>query len=94
MASNPQEFPQAELIELGAGHLNAAAETIKQKLPKLRVSPIVADHTKYWLLPACSKETKPRVAFFPGSTIGNFSPREVQDWFGLLRFNIPGKTLN
>jgi uncharacterized SAM-dependent methyltransferase len=48
----------------------------------------------YWLLPACSKETKRRVAFFPGSTIGNFSPREVQDWFGLLRFNIPGKTLN
>jgi len=120
MASNPQEFPQAELIELGAGslkkvryilreldaptaflsmdisgnHLNAAAETIKEEFPLLRISPIVADHTKYWLLPACSKETKRRVAFFPGSTIGNFSPREVQDWFGLLWFNIPGKTLN
>jgi uncharacterized SAM-dependent methyltransferase len=61
---------------------------------RIRVSPIVADHTKYWLLPACSKETKRRVAFFPGSTIGNFSPREVQYWFGLLWFNIPGKTLN
>jgi uncharacterized SAM-dependent methyltransferase len=37
---------------------------------------------------------KRRVVFFPGSTIGNFSPSEVQDWFGLLWFNIPGKTLN
>jgi hypothetical protein len=33
MASNQQEFPQAELIELGAGHLNAAAETIKEEFP-------------------------------------------------------------
>jgi hypothetical protein len=45
MTSNPQEFPQAELIELGAGHLNAAAETIKQEFPKLRESPIFADYT-------------------------------------------------
>jgi dimethylhistidine N-methyltransferase len=55
-----------------------AAETVRlqQEMPNLRVLPVEADFTKPFVLPA-ALGARPRVGFFPGSTIGNFEPHEA-----------------
>jgi len=55
-----------------------AAETVRlqQDMPDLRVLPVEADFTRPFLLPA-ELGNRPRVGFFPGSTIGNFEPHEA-----------------
>lgn len=80
-------------MDISGDHLNAAVANIKQEFPQLKVNPIVADYTKDWLLPEPSKETKRRIAFFPGSTIGNFSPTEVQKFFANCVDHLPSGAL-
>ncbi|CAH0391503.1 unnamed protein product [Bemisia tabaci] len=60
-------------IEISPTALEEAAQEIRTKYSHLRVVPLVADFTTALQLPhsACSGA---RVGFFPGSTIGNFSP--------------------
>ena len=62
-------------IDISASALDAAAAAISQDYPTLKVAPLVEDFTKALDLPAAA--THPRVGYFPGSTIGNFTPDEV-----------------
>ena len=63
-------------IDISEEHLNNSAEKIKKKFPTLKVFPICHDFTKGLNLFHILKD-EPRVIFFPGSTIGNFSEDEV-----------------
>lgn len=60
-------------IDISTDHLAAAAAQIAEDYPQLLVQPISADYTQGCDVPDVGQPER-RVAFFPGSTIGNFSP--------------------
>jgi dimethylhistidine N-methyltransferase len=80
-------------IDISGEHLHAAAEELRADHPGLDVRPIAADFTRPIELPAVPLDSKgrpaPRVGFFPGSSIGNFTPAEALGFLrqsaGLLR---------
>src|SRR5207248_11216542 len=49
---------------------------LRREFPELTVLPVAADFTKPFELPAQILD-RPRMGFFPGSTIGNFEPHEA-----------------
>ncbi len=69
----PQRFRP---IDISAGHLAQAAAALRRDYPGLDVQPLAADYTRRLLLPAPEAGVR-RVGFFPGSTLGNFSPAEA-----------------
>lgn len=67
-------------IEISGEFLQYSCEVIETKFPQLMVYPVEADFTKP--LPHVAQTIKQQVGdncclFFPGSTIGNFSPSEA-----------------
>lgn len=64
-------------IDISGEHLAAAAAELRRDYPGLDVQPVVADYTQRLLLPARLPGAGQRVGFFPGSTIGNFTPAEA-----------------
>ncbi|MBO9513402.1 MAG: L-histidine N(alpha)-methyltransferase [Variovorax sp.] len=64
-------------IDISGEHLAAAAERLRADYPRLSVQPMVADYTMPLVLPSREKGGGQRVGFFPGSTLGNFTPEEA-----------------
>ncbi len=68
-------------VDIAAEWLDGAAARVAAEQPGLKVLPVVADFTQHFPLPA-ELPDGPRLGFFPGSTIGNFTPDEA---VGFLR---------
>ena len=64
-------------IDISGEHLARSAAQLQRDYPGLDVLPVVADYTQRLLLPAALPGAGRRVGFFPGSTIGNFTPAEA-----------------
>jgi dimethylhistidine N-methyltransferase len=64
-------------IDISGEHLARSAVALQRDYPGLDVQPVVADYTRRLLLPAALPGAGRRVGFFPGSTIGNFTPAEA-----------------
>jgi dimethylhistidine N-methyltransferase len=60
-------------MDISRDHLRAAAEQVAAEFPWLEVHAACTDFTRDMTLPETAPEG-PRVAFFPGSSIGNFDP--------------------
>jgi dimethylhistidine N-methyltransferase len=58
-------------IDISAAALYEASRRLARDYPHLRVAPVVADFTVPFRLPTAA-DGRPRIGFFPGSTIGNF----------------------
>ncbi len=65
-------------IDISGEHLEDSVAALRQEYPALKVHPICADYTSHIELPA-DAEGAPLV-FFPGSTIGNFTPEQAVDF--------------
>jgi L-histidine N-alpha-methyltransferase len=63
-------------VDISGDFLQQDAAQLRRDLPRLAIHPIVADFTKDFDVPP-AVAMLPRVGFFPGSTIGNFEPREA-----------------
>lgn len=63
-------------VDISGDFLNAQADALRQDFPGLAVYPVAADFTAPFALPEAVAEM-PKVGFFPGSTLGNFEPREA-----------------
>jgi len=63
-------------IDISGEFLEASAASLAAAHPGLRVIPVVGDFTQPLTLPALDG---PLTGFFPGSTLGNFNPRESVD---------------
>lgn len=61
-------------VEISREHLLDGARTLNDEFPALEVLPVCADFTQPFELPEPRHAVKRRTVFFPGSTIGNFSP--------------------
>jgi L-histidine N-alpha-methyltransferase len=64
-------------VDLAREALLYAAETLGARFPRLPIRPVVADFTATVALPVGDVQCARRVAFFPGSTIGNFDPPDA-----------------
>ena len=73
-------------IDISYDQLVASAEEIAIENPDLNVSAICADFSAGFTLPPelCHGDGR-RLAFFPGSTIGNQTPEEAEDFLQLVR---------
>ena len=68
-------------IDISGEHLARCAAELQRDYAGLDVQPVVADYTQRLLLPAPPPNAGLRVGFFPGSTIGNFTPEEALHFF-------------
>ena len=63
-------------IDVSVSALDEAAARLRERFPTLRVIPVEGDFLSPLVLPH-HLDTRPRLGFFPGSTIGNFPPHEA-----------------
>ena len=64
-------------VDVSKDYLVAAAEDLAADVPQVEILPVAADFTKPFDLPSPRIMPKRNVVFFPGSTIGNFSPQDA-----------------
>ncbi len=63
-------------VDISVDFMNGQATRLMRDFPRLDVLPVAADFTGPFELPAPARG-RPLIGFFPGSTIGNFEPREA-----------------
>ena len=80
-------------IDISGEHLHSAVQGLQADFPGLQVAPVVADYTQAWDLPQPLPGSAKRVAFFPGSTIGNFDRAEAEAFLRNCAANLPGGAL-
>jgi dimethylhistidine N-methyltransferase len=68
-------------IDISGDHLRDAAAILRAEFTGLDVHPLVADYTQPLQLPGHRARGR-RIGFFPGSTIGNFTPDEALGFLG------------
>ncbi len=65
-------------VDISCDHLVRTAAALAADLPHLAVHAVCADYTKPFRVPAVEGVANPkRVVFFPGSTLGNFTPDQA-----------------
>ena len=74
-------------VDISMEQLAAVAAERARQYPNLRVAPVNADYTTRFTLPALPDEAR-RVAFFPGSTIGNLHPAEATAFLHRIRMAV------
>lgn len=67
-------------IDISEEHLLSSAKTLANDYPGLRIMPVYADYTKSFTLPPFNFPYSNKVVYYPGSTIGNFSPDEAYEF--------------
>jgi dimethylhistidine N-methyltransferase len=65
-------------VDISRDHLVAAAEALALEFPHIEVLPVAADFTQPFDLPHPRVMPLRNIVYFPGSTIGNFSPAAAQ----------------
>jgi len=72
-------------IDISGEFLQASAAALSADFPNLTIEPLVRDFTTDWQMPANMRDDA-MLFFYPGSSLGNFSPPEaVQFLIGLQR---------
>jgi dimethylhistidine N-methyltransferase len=77
--------PQAYVpVDISRDHLVDAAQQIDDDYGWLAVYPTCADYTRAFELPEQANGQR-RLAFFPGSSVGNFEPADAVEFLGEVR---------
>jgi uncharacterized SAM-dependent methyltransferase len=74
-------------LDISRGHLEETASRLRRDYPRLQVLPVAADYTRSFRLPQVL-EARRTVAYFPGSTLGNFEPTEALQFLKQLRATV------
>ena len=78
-------------VDIAPEWLETAASRIETAFPVLRVHPVVADFTRPFELAGRAEGSNLHLGFFPGSTIGNFEPRDAVSFLQRARTTLrPG----
>ena len=73
----PVDISRSQLVEF--------AMRVNEVFPALNVTPVCADYTGSFRLPPPEKEADRSVAFFPGSTLGNFERDDARQFLRRVR---------
>ena len=80
-------------VDISGEFLVQEAAAVRRDVPWIAVLPVVADFTRDFDLPQQIR-SRPRVGFFPGSTIGNFEPEDATEFLRqAARILGPGATM-
>lgn len=71
-------------MDISAAHLKASAARLAHDYPNIPIHAVCVDHTGEYELPD-EIPTKERIFFYPGSSLGNFSPAEALHFLSDLR---------
>jgi dimethylhistidine N-methyltransferase len=71
-------------VEISRAHLIASAGRLAADYPEVEVLPVCADYSLPLRTPEPTRRPRRRVAYFPGSTIGNFRPDDARDFLHRL----------
>src|SRR4051812_499579 len=66
-------------VDISAEFLGTQAAALRRDVSNLAILPVAADFTRDFDLPPQIR-ARPRVGFFPGSTIGNFEPEDAAEF--------------
>jgi dimethylhistidine N-methyltransferase len=66
-------------VDISREHLHRSADALSQAFPHIEVLPVCADFTKEFRLPESTREPTHNAVYFPGSTIGNFTPTAARE---------------
>lgn len=72
-------------IDISRTHLMQSARTLAAGYPGLEIKAVCADYTRPFHLPAFADRPASVVAYFPGSTIGNFEPDDAVAFLNAVR---------
>jgi dimethylhistidine N-methyltransferase len=72
-------------LDISREHLLRSAGTLAERYPAIAVQPVCADYTTSFSLPPGDAAPEQTLAYFPGSTIGNFEPDEAQTFLQNIR---------
>ena len=73
-------------IDIARVELAATAAEIAREFPRVRVLAVCADYSRPLALPELEGlDARRRVGYFPGSTIGNFTPAEAAAFLAIAR---------
>jgi dimethylhistidine N-methyltransferase len=72
-------------VEISGEYLAGQAAELEAEFPELSIQPVVADFTKPFDLPEHPEDPARNLVFFPGSTIGNFTPPDARDLLEVMR---------
>jgi dimethylhistidine N-methyltransferase len=75
-------------IDIAREHLLSASERIAEAFPELPVFPVWADYTASVPMPVPAEAYSRAVAFYPGSTIGNFLPEQAVAFLQQVRTQV------
>jgi len=67
-------------VEISRQHLLESAQRLADRYPDLDVLPVCADYSLPLRVEEPTRPADKRVAYFPGSTIGNFRPDDARDF--------------
>ncbi|MEO1008677.1 MAG: L-histidine N(alpha)-methyltransferase [Planctomycetota bacterium] len=71
-------------VDIAKDQLRAVAHRLNEHFAGIRVIPLWADFTHHIEVPDAVACLRPRLVFFPGSTIGNFLPLAQQELLAVL----------
>ena len=80
-------------IDISGEHLQTASSQLQTEFKDLLIQPQISDYTADWILPPALQGAGKRVIFFPGSTLGNFSPSQAHHFFQQCAQHLPGGAL-
>ncbi len=64
-------------VDISGEYLEQVASSLQQDYPEIEVIHVVADFTEPFSIPSLKKPPERIVAYFPGSTIGNFARQDA-----------------
>lgn len=70
-------------MDISGDYLLKIAEKLRSEYPNIDIQPLSVDYTRSFELPSIHVKAQ-RVVFFPGSTIGNFKPKTVENFFSIM----------
>lgn len=77
-------------VDISASEMQQCMHSLQSSFSHLNVLPVYADYTGRWSLPACECGYERSVIYYPGSSIGNFTPLTAQAFMRKLRnFCVP-----
>ena len=65
-------------VDIAGDHLSEHAGHLRAEFPRLEIVPLTADFTRALPLPPPAHLPRRRIGFFPGSSLGNFTPDEAR----------------
>jgi dimethylhistidine N-methyltransferase len=68
-------------IDISKDQLQKSTARFREIFPHLEILPVCADYLEPFELPSPERASSRKVVYFPGSTVGNFEPRQAKIFF-------------